>query len=129
MAGIERTWGLDGMGDGAYLIGKFDNNRTNEQGQLAAKATEYKPGTVLGRITASQLFTPLNPAATDGSQNFAGINYSRRPASPGASQRGAITVREATINENLIGFEIAVTAPQKAAVILAMKQAGIISGA
>jgi hypothetical protein len=119
---------LDGMGDGAYLIGLFDNNRTNVQGVLAAKATEYKAGTVLGKITATGIFTPLNPAAADGSQNAAGILYGRRPAKPAATQRAAITVREATINSNLLYYEIAVTAPQKAAAEALMAAAGIING-
>lgn len=118
----------DGMGDGAYLIGNFDNNRTNVQGMLAAKATEYKAGTVLGKITSTGVFTPLNPAASDGSQNFAGINYSRRPANASAAQRGAITVREATLNSNLLVWEITVSAPQKAAAEAQMAAAGVIPG-
>jgi len=119
---------LDGMGDGAYLIGNFDNNRTNVQGMLAAKATEYRPGTVLGKITASGLFTPLNPSANDGSQNFAGILYGRRPAKAAATQRAAVTVREATVNGNLLIYEVAVNATQKAAAEAQASAAGVIIG-
>jgi hypothetical protein len=119
---------VDGMGDGVYLIGRFDNNRTNAQIMLAAKATEYKPATVLGKITATGIYTPLDPAANDGSQNFAAINYSRRPANAAAAQRGAGTVREATINSNLLIYEIAVNANQKAAIEAQMAAVGIING-
>ena len=118
---------LDGMGDGAYLIGDFDNNRTNAQITLAAKGTEYKAGTVLGKITATGIYTPLNPAASDGSQNFGAILYGRRDANA-STQRAAGTVREATLNSNLLTYEIAVTAPQKAAVEAQMAAVGIING-
>lgn len=119
---------LDPVGDGGYLIGYFDNNRTNVQAVLAAKATEYVVGTVMGLITATGIYTPLNPAASDGSQNAAGINYSRRPAAAAATQRGAVTVREATVNGNLLVYEITVSAPQKAAAEAALAAKGIIIG-
>ena len=119
------TQGPDG--DGAYLIGQFDNNRTNAQGTLAAKGTSYKVGTVLGKITATGIYTPLNPAAGDGSQNFAGINFSARPASATA-QRGAVTVREATLNSNLLHYENAVSDAQKAVIESQMAAVDIISG-
>jgi len=118
---------LDGMGDGAYLIGNFDNNRTNAQVMLGVKATDYLPGTVLGKITATGIYVPLAPAAADGSQNFAGINYSRRPAAT-VAQRGAATVREATLNSNLLYYENAVTAAQKTAIEAQMAVQGIITG-
>lgn len=118
----------DGMGDGAFIIGHFDNNRANVQGVLAIKATEYRAGTVLGKITATGIYTPLAPAAVDGSQTFAGILYGRRPANAAATQRAAISVRELTINSNLLIYENAVTAPEKAVIEAAMSAAGIING-
>lgn len=119
---------LDPVGDGGYLIGDFDNNRTNEQIMLAAKASEYRVATVLGKITATGVYKPLDPAASDGSQNFGAILYGRRPANASASQRAAGTVREATINANLLYYENAVTGPQKTAIEAAMKAVGIIPG-
>ena len=95
---------------------------------LAAKATEYKVGTILGKVTATGIYKPLDPAAVDGTQNFAAINYSRRPANAGATQRAAGTVREATVNANLLVYENAVTGPQKAAIEAAMAEKGIIVG-
>lgn len=118
---------LDPVGDGGYLIGDFDNNRTNEQIMLAAKASEYRVGTILGKVTATGVYKPLDPAASDGSQNFGAILYGRRPASTNA-QRAAGTVREATLNANLLYYEVAVSAPQKAAIESAMKAVGIIPG-
>ena len=119
---------LDPVGDGGYLIGDFDNNRTNEQITLGAKATEYRVGTVLGKVTATGVYVPLAPGASDGSQTFAAILYGRRPANATASQRAAGTVREATVNANLLFYENAVTAPQKATIEAAMKAVGIIVG-
>jgi hypothetical protein len=119
---------VDGpQGSGAFMIGNFDNNRTNVQGTLAAKATDYRVGEVLGKITATGIYKSLDPAATDGSQNFAAINWSHRYASANA-QRGALTVREATINSNLLYYENAVTGPQRAVIESAMAAQGIIPG-
>jgi len=114
-------------GSGNYLIGSFDNNRTNAQITLAAKATPYQVGTILGQVTATKIYKPLDPAATDGSQNFAAINYSRRPASA-SNQRGAGTVREATLNSNLLFYEVAVSASQKAQIEAQMAAVGIVNG-
>lgn len=117
----------DGMGDGAYLIGNYDFERSGQQITLAAKATTYLPGTQLGKITATGIYTPINPAANDGSQNWAATLYGRRPASAN-TQRAAGTVREATYNLNLVIYDIAVTAPQKAAIEAQMSAAGCIGG-
>lgn len=118
---------LDGMGDGAYLIGGYNNNRTNAQIMLAAKATEYRAATVLGKVTATGVYKPLDPAATDGSQNFGAILFARRPASTSA-QRAAGTVREATLNSNQLFYEVAVNASQKATIESQMAAVGIING-
>lgn len=114
-------------GSGRYLIGQFDNNRTNAQIMLAAKATPYEVGTVLGKITATGIYTPLDPAATDGSQNFAAINFAYRPAST-TTQRAAGTVREATLNSNFLVYEKTVDATQKATIESQMSAVGIING-
>jgi hypothetical protein len=118
---------LDGMGDGAYLIGGYDNNRTNAMITLAAKATPYRPGTILGKVTGTLIHKPLDPTANDGTQNFAAINFSAKPARASA-QRGAGTVREATLQSNLLFYENAVTAEQKAQIEAQMAAVGIISG-
>lgn len=118
---------LDPITDGGYLIGRFDSQRTNVQGVLAAKATPYRAGTQLGKITATNIFKPLDPAATDGSQNWAGTLWGARPAST-TTQRAAITTREATINGNLLYYENAVTAPQKTTIEASMSAAGCIVG-
>lgn len=118
---------VDPIADGGFIIGGFDNNRANIQAMVAAKATEYRPGTVLGKVTATGIFAPLNPAAADGTQNFAGIMWARRPAAT-VAQRAAVTVREVTLNSNLLYYENAVTAAQKTAIEAAMSAQGIING-
>lgn len=54
---------------------QYFTKRGNERTENGAFATglDLAPRTALGRITASNLLTALNPAATDGSQNFVGI--------------------------------------------------------
>lgn len=103
------------LGAGRFLIGEYEPNLSGENITLAPTTVELPDGTVLGKITASGLYVPLNPAAADGSQNFAGILHGRRPISTG-NQRAAAVVRKQVINSNLVTYVVAATAPQRAAV-------------
>jgi hypothetical protein len=125
MPGVLKTFPHDGMGDGAFMFGQFDPNLSSEQGTLAATAVEVPAGTVLGKITATGLYTPLNPAAADGSQNWAGILYGRRRINTG-TQRCAVVVRRQGVNGNLLTYLNAVTAAQKAAAEAQAAAAGVI---
>ncbi len=117
MAGIIKTVATDGMGDGAFMFGEYDQNLSGEQITLAATTVEIPAGTVLGKITTSSLYVPINPTASDGSQNFAGILFGRRPISTSA-QRAAAVVRRRGVN--------AMSPTQVAAAIAQAATAGVI---
>jgi hypothetical protein len=125
MAGILKTFPIDGMGDGAFMFGNYDPNLSAEQIMLAATAVDLPSGTVLGRVTATGIYAPLAPGANDGTQNFAGILFGRRPIST-AAQRATGVVRRQGINANLITYLNAVTDAQRAAIETQMAAAGII---
>ncbi|MBX9814073.1 MAG: head decoration protein [Sphingomonas sp.] len=113
------------LGAGHFLSGQFDYNRNAEQVTLAATGVDLDAGRVLGKVAATGLYVPINFAANDGSQNFAGILYDRRKAS--AAQQRAVTVeRGATVNGNALGYPAGATGPQIAACEAQMKAAGVI---
>ena len=58
-----------------------------------AANTYLKPLTLLGKITASGKFVPLNPAATDGSENVAGVLYSENVDASAADKEAVVLVR------------------------------------
>lgn len=104
------------FGNGQFLIGENDPNLSNEQVTLLAHpAADYLPGTVLGKVTASGKYVPVNAAAADGSQNFAGILYGRRDANA-ADERAVAVVRRQVVNANLLIWVNAATQNQKDAI-------------
>src|SRR5882757_4952797 len=115
MAGILKTFPIDGMGNGAFCSGPNDPNRCNEQIILAITTVAIPSGTVLGKITATSLYKPIDPAAVDGSQNFAGILWARKEINT-ATQKAAAVVRHQVVNGNLLTYLVTVTSPQKAAI-------------
>jgi len=82
-------------------------------------------GAVLGRITASGLFTALNPGAADGSQNAAGILVPATNATAGNTASRALLRGPAMVNRNDIVFGGTVTAPQQATAVTALLALGI----
>ena len=63
----------EGKHTGGFLIWETLRDYTRETITLASGAGKLAPGTVLGRITTGGKYTGLAPAATNGSQNAAGI--------------------------------------------------------
>ena len=116
-------------GAGRFLSGDHDVNHCNEQGTLKAHAgADYLPGTILGLASSGAdtgLLKPLDPAAVDGSQNFAGILWAYQKANA-ANKRVAYTARDVTVNANLLNYQVAVNAGQKAAIQVQAAAADVI---
>lgn len=126
MAGILKTVSPYGRGAGHYCVGELNYERANEEVTLGPVASNpIKAGQILGKLTTGGNYVAYAPAASDGSQNFAGILWDDRPVNA-AAQPATVTVREATVNQNaLVGFS-ALTTPQKTALVTAAKAMGII---
>lgn len=120
-----RTNFAEPTGDGHFLSGPNDPNKSNESIMLGITTVVLPSGLVLGRITATGLYVPLAPAASDGSQTFAGILWGRRPIKT-TTQRGAAVVRDAVVNGNLLTFINALSTPQRTAMLAAAAAAGVI---
>lgn len=108
------------LGSAQSLFGENDPNLSNESIVLdpidiATFPNGLPPDTILGRVTATGRYRPLDPAATDGTENFGGILYHHAPPNV-AVQRNVAVVRHQKVNGNLVKYAIAVSAPQRAAV-------------
>jgi hypothetical protein len=82
-------------------------------------------GTVIGLITASGKVTQLAPAATDGSQNAAGVLLLPVDASA-ADKGGVIIARHAICADKKLVWPGGITAPQRATAIGQLKNLGIL---
>ncbi|MGO8269265.1 head decoration protein [Rhizobium ruizarguesonis] len=118
----------DGRREGDYEMsgsaGATGGMRSRDQGILLA-GTVGKSGMVVGLITASGKYTPLNTAAADGSQTAAGILFSNVDASA-ADKRAVFHVREMEAHDAKLIWPAGISAPNKAAAIAALKTKGII---
>ncbi|PIT68284.1 head decoration protein [Bartonella tribocorum] len=104
--------------NGAYL-GPYDPDMSNEEVVFASGAF-IEAGTIMGKITASKKYTPLNPAASDGSQIPAGISFATVDATE-ADQRAMMTARLCTVKASELLWPDAITDEQKSAAIQSLE--------
>lgn len=93
----------EGKYAGEYLASQGNGEISRDTITLLA-GTLYQPGDVLGIITASGKATLIAPAAADGSQVAALINYARQDATGGDVTKAPVTAREAEVNEAEINY-------------------------
>ncbi|MBC2669654.1 head decoration protein [Novosphingobium piscinae] len=84
-----------------------------------------RAGTVLGRISASGLFTILAPAAADGSQNAAAILGQATDATGGNRSTSGLRTGPAEVLGNRLLWPAGITTPQRNAAISALAALGI----
>ena len=77
---------------GGFLVWEVLRDYTRDTVTIASGAGKLEPGTVLGKITTGGKFTKLTPAATNGSQNAAGILWAGVDASA-ADAPGVVILR------------------------------------
>ncbi|UNF39109.1 head decoration protein [Bartonella krasnovii] len=104
--------------NGAYL-GRYDTDMSNEEVVFASGAF-VEAGTVMGKVTATGKYVPLNPTRSDGSQMPAGISYATVDATE-AEQRAVITARLSTVKASELLWPDAITDEQKSAAIQALE--------
>ena len=86
---------------GEYIRSEANGSRSRENITLAATDAVLPAGQLLGKVTASGLYVPYDPAGADGSETCAGILYA--PAgSSAAEQRAVATARDAEVIGGLL---------------------------
>jgi hypothetical protein len=116
----------EGRHAGGFLVWETSRDYTRETVTLTSGAGKLDPGTVLGKITTGGKFTQLSPAASNGSQNAAGILWG--PADATAADAAAVVVLRgpAIVNRNDLIWPTGATEPQIAAATAALAALGIL---
>ncbi len=116
----------EGKHAGGFLVWEVLRDYTRETVTIASGAGKLEPGTVLGKITTGGKYTTLAPAATNGSQNAAGILWDKVDASA-ADAPGVIMLRgPAIVNRHEIIWPDGATEAQITAATTALATIGII---
>ena len=111
---------------GGFLVWEVLRDYTRETVTIASGAGKLEPGTVLGKITTGGKFTKLTPAATNGSQNAAGILWAGLDASA-ADSPGVVVLRgPALVNRHEIIWPEGASEAQITAATTALGALGII---
>ena len=116
----------EGKHAGGFLVWEVLREYTRETITIASGAGKLAPGTVLGKITTGGKYTGLAPAATNGSQNAAGILWAGVNASA-ADAPGVVVLRgPAIVNRHEIVWPDGATEAQITAATTALAALGII---
>ena len=116
----------EGKHAGGFLIWEVLRDFTRETVTLASGAGKLAPGTVLGKITTGGKYTGLAPAATNGSQNAAGILWDAVDAAD-ADAPGVVLVRgPAILNRHEIVWPEGATEAQITTATTALAALGIL---
>ena len=111
---------------GGFLVWEVLRDYTRETVTIASGAGKLEPGTVLGKITTGGKFTKLTPAATNGSQNAAGILWAGVDASA-ADAPGVVILRgPALVNRHEIIWPEGASEAQITAGTTALGALGVI---
>lgn len=117
---------IEGKHAGGFLIWEVLRDYTRETVTIASGAGKLAPGTVLGKITTGGKYTGLAPAATNGSQNAAGILWGAVDAID-ADALGVVILRGPTIvNRHELVWPEGATEAQITTATTALAALGII---
>lgn len=114
------TWGFG-------VLYELREDFTREEITIVSGAGEVKPLTVLGKITATGKYTPLNTAATDGSEEAAGIMYSHVDATSGDKAAVALVNGPAIVRAGGLIFPAGISSGDKAIALSELKALSIKS--
>ena len=116
----------EGPHSGGFLVWEVLRDYTRETITVASGVGKLAPGTVLGKITTGGKYTGLAPAATNGSQNAAGILWADVDATE-VDAPGVVILRGPAIaNRHEIVWPEAATEAQITTATTALAALGII---
>lgn len=116
----------EGKHAGGFLVWETSRDYTRDTVTIASGAGKLPPGTVLGKITTGGKYTGLAPAATNGSQNAAGILWAGVDAAD-ADAPGVVLLRgPAIVNRHEVVWPDGATEVQITAATTALAALGII---
>ncbi|MFV0385668.1 head decoration protein [Paracoccus sp. (in: a-proteobacteria)] len=110
---------------GGYIVSSPNHTRGVERVVIASGSGRVKAGTVLGKVTATGKYAPLNTAATDGSQTAAAILFEMCDATE-AEMRRTVTIRDTEVAGGKLIWPENMTDEQKRSALADMAVIGII---
>ncbi len=99
---------------GEFLVSEGNNRISREQVALAGNLNML-PGTVVGK-TADDVYSPVNPAADDGTEVAAGVLYAGK-MTDASGGNGVIIARLAEVVESLLVWPDGIADEDKAAAV------------
>ena len=116
----------EGKHAGGFLVWEVLRDYTRDTVTIASGAGKLEPGTVLGKITTGGKFTALVPAATNGSQNAAGLLWDTVDASTADAAAVVVLRGPAIVNRHELIWPDGATEAQITAATTALATIGII---
>ena len=98
---------------------------SREQNTVAA-GQNLELGAVVGRVTATGKLKRLDPAATDGTEDVAGILLGAVDATLVERDDALLLARHAIVASHAVVWPVGITTEQKAAAIAALEARGIL---
>ncbi|WP_295707325.1 head decoration protein [uncultured Brevundimonas sp.] len=110
---------------GGFILTEATGYRSRDTIQVAPNQT-LPVAAVLGQITTSKQYVRLAPAATDGSQNAAGVLFDA--VTTGAAPAEAVSIsRDAEVVLADLSWPAGITDNQKATAVAALAAKGVIA--
>lgn len=110
-----------------HIISEANGRLSREQIVLDAPAADVDAGTVLGKVTASGQYRPLDLTAATGEEAAAAILNAKEIAlDPAADIRSGALVRDCEVNGHKLIWPDGITDNEKAAAEAELATAGII---
>ena len=116
----------EGKHAGGFLVWEVLREFNRETITITSGAGKVAPGTVRGKITTGGKYTGLAPAATNGSQNPAGILWAGVDATAAAALGVVILRGPAIVNRNELVWPAGATEAQITAATTALAALGIV---
>lgn len=98
-----------GPNTGAYIVSEANGSLSRDVGTILA-GQNLQAGQIVGVVTASSKFAKYDPAATDGTENVAGISYDNKDATDGDIVGAVFSVRLGEVRESDLIYHDGATA-------------------
>ncbi|MEP3245109.1 MAG: head decoration protein [Sneathiella sp.] len=102
---------VEGPRTGGFIVSEGNGAISREQVTLASGNGVLQPGTVLGKVTATSEFVPLDSVASDGSEVAAAILYAKKNTADEA-QQATVVKTLAEVNGSLLIWPDGISDPQ-----------------
>lgn len=102
---------FEGRHTADYILTESHGSKSRENVTFA-QSVLIEPGTVVGKVSATGKFMPLDVAANDGTEIAAGVNYAQVNAAS-ADVDGVISARDATLIKDQLIWPNGITENEK----------------